>query len=199
MNQPKLVRHALILQIHVFLQTKHTETLLKISALSEKRHPSSGEGFQGGCWRGAAVQRDGEEVMKSCWRYFLFTGWVHRKWSTFLTKGAGAAFIALTESELVFLISQESYYLDISMMPETNSAKPLLSSLQHGVKGSPASWSGTCTCCCLPPLLSPVGRTEEGEGKKKALEPAQPCRWPLPCEGGSHLLGRAQTQLPLFD
>lgn len=138
-----------------------------MSALSEKRHPSSGEGFQGGCWRGAAVQRDGEEVMKSCWRHLLFTGNVHRKWFTFLTKGAGAAFIALTESELAFLISRESYYLDISMMPETNSAKPLLSSLQHGVMGSPASWSGTCTCCCLPPLLSLVGRTEEGKGRKR--------------------------------
>lgn len=48
-----------------------------------------------------------------------------------------------------------------------NSAKPLLSSLQHGVNGSPASWSGTCTCCCLPPLLSPVGRTEERKGRKR--------------------------------
>lgn len=98
MNQPKLVRNTLILQIHVFLQTKHAEALLKISALSEKRHPSSGEGFQGRCWREAAVHRDGEEVMKSCCRYLLFTGWLHRKWFTLLTKGAGVAFIALTES-----------------------------------------------------------------------------------------------------
>ena len=167
MNQPKLVRHALILQIYVFLQTKHTEALLKISAVSEKGHPSSGEGFRGRCWRGAVVQRDGEEVMKSCWRYPLFTGQVHRKWFKFLTKGAGVAFIAPIESELTFLISKESYYLDISMMPEPNSAKTLLPGLQHGVKGSPASWSGTCTHCCLLPLLSLVGRNEERKGRKR--------------------------------
>lgn len=151
MNQPKSVRHALILQIHVFLQTRLTGALLKMSALSEKGHPSSDEGFRGGCWRGAAVLRDGEEVMKSCWRYPTFAAWVHRKQFKFLTKGAGVASIALTESELAFLISKESNYLDISMMPEPNSAKTLLPGLQHGVKASPASWSGTCTRCCLQP------------------------------------------------
>lgn len=105
--------------------------------------------------------------MKSRWRYPLFTGWVHRKWFKFLTKGDGVAFIALIEPELTFLISKDSYYLDISMMPEPNSAKTLLPALQHDVRGSPASWSGTCSRCCLPPLLSLVGRNEEGKGRKR--------------------------------
>lgn len=107
--------------------------------------------------------------MKSSWWRPLFTGWVQRQWFKFLTNFSLSppAFIALIESELTSIISKESYYLDISMMPETNSAKSLLPGLRHDVKGSPASWSGTCTHCCLPPLLSLEGRNEEGKGRKR--------------------------------
>lgn len=45
MNQPKLLRLALILQINAFLHAKHTEVLLKTPALAEEGRPSSDGGF----------------------------------------------------------------------------------------------------------------------------------------------------------
>lgn len=84
MNQRRLVRHALLLQMDAFLKTKQREALPKTAALSENgHHPSSDED---GCWRGAAAQRDGEEVRKSCWKYPLFS-LSAEKGSSFSLKG----------------------------------------------------------------------------------------------------------------
>lgn len=88
----------------------------------------------------------------------------------FLTTGAGVASVALTESQLAFLLSKESYYRGSSTTPEPNSAKTLLPGSQHGVKGCPASRRGTRTRRRrLSPPLSPGGGNEEGKGTKKGF------------------------------